>query len=101
MFCKERPRQLAGTRAVVDVDNKTLHYVFEKGNARNSTMHAIISQLFWLQVNEECTLELRWVSSPASKEADDLTLQSVGEHVRMTSTAFARIWKIWGGSILT
>ena len=45
-FCKEKPRQLAGTRTVVDVDNKTLYYTFKNGNSRNSTMHAIISQLF-------------------------------------------------------
>ena len=101
LFCKEKPRQLAGTRTVIDVDNKTLYYAFKKGNARNSTMHAIISQLFWLQVNEEFTLELRWVSSAANKEADDLTRQAGGEHVCMTSTAFARIWEIWGSSIWT
>ena len=92
LFCKENPRQLAGTRTVMDVDSKTLYLTFRKGSARNSTMHAI-----WLQVNEEFTLELRWVSSAANKEADDLTKQAVGEHVRLTSSAFARIWEIWGG----
>ena len=60
-------------------------------------MHAIVSQLFWLQVNEKFMLQLRWVSSAVNKEADDLTRQAVGEHVRLTSSAFASIWEIWGG----
>ena len=63
LFCEEKPRQLAGTRTVVDVDIKTLYYAIKKGNTRNSTMHTSISQLFWLQVNEKFTLELRWVLS--------------------------------------
>ena len=50
LFCKLKPRQVAGTRTVVDVDDKTLYYSFKKGNARNSMMYAIISQLFWPQV---------------------------------------------------
>ena len=87
-------RRHPNTRTVVDVDNKTLYYAFKKGNARNSTINAIISHLFWLQVNEDFTLELRWVSSAANKERNDLTRQMVGEHVRMTSMGFARIWKI-------
>ena len=46
LFCKGKMRQLAGTRTVVDVDNKTLYLAFRKGSARNNTMHAIVSQLF-------------------------------------------------------
>ena len=46
LFSKEKPRQLAGTRTVVDVDSKTLYYAFKKINTRNSTIHAFISQLF-------------------------------------------------------
>ena len=92
----EKPRQLAGTHTIMDVDNKNLYLAFRKGRARNSTMHAIVSQLFWLQINEESTLELRWVSLAANKEADDLTRQAIGEHVRLTSSAFARLWSSGG-----
>ena len=44
LFCKEKSRQLADTRTIVGVDSKTLCYAFKKENARNSMMHAIISQ---------------------------------------------------------
>lgn len=73
LFCKERPGQLSGTRTLVDVDNKTLYYAFKKGRAKDSRMHEIITQLFWLQVSADFTLELRWVCSADNKEADDLT----------------------------
>ena len=29
LFCKEKPRQLAGIRTIVDVDIKTLYYAFK------------------------------------------------------------------------
>ena len=55
------PRCVKGSTAVVDVDNKTMHYAFKNRRSRNTQTHDFITKLFWLQVKEDSTLELRWV----------------------------------------
>ena len=50
LFCKDRPWQVHGTTVVVDVDNTVLFHSTRRGRAKDVIMHAIISDLFWLQV---------------------------------------------------
>ena len=50
---------LKGSTAVVDVDRKTMHDAFKKGRSRNAQTHNLVTKLFWLQVKEHFTLELR------------------------------------------
>ena len=61
LFCAARPEQVAGSTVLVDVDNKTLFYAFLRGKARDSRMHEVIPKLFWLQIDRDFTLRLRWV----------------------------------------
>ena len=60
------PGCLKGSTAVVDVDNKPMHDAFKKGRSRNTQTHDLIKKLFWLQVKEYFTLEIRWVRSEAN-----------------------------------
>ena len=95
------PGCLKGSTAVVDVDNKTMHDVFKKGRSRNTLTHDLITKLFWLQVKGDFTLKLRWVCSEANWTADSLTRSERTEHVRLSQTAFDRLWETWGGLIRT
>ena len=87
------PGCLKGSTAVVDVDNKPMHDTFKKGCSRNKQTHDLIMKLFWLQVKEDFTLELRWVCSEANWAADSLTRPEHTEHVRLSQTTFNRLWE--------
>ena len=90
---------LKGSTAVVDVDNKPMHDAFKKGRSRNTQTHDLITKLFWLQVKEDFTLELRWVCSEANWAADSLTRLERTEHVRLSQAAYDRLWETWGGGV--
>ena len=93
LFCAARPLQLAGSKVVIDVDNKTLYYAFRRGKAKESRMHDIIVQLFWLQVDADFTLELRWVCSEENKEADDLSRPGAEHYAGLESKLFGQLWQ--------
>lgn len=55
-------------------------------------MHSAIIDVFWLQIEADCTLKLRWVRSEDNKEADDLSRPGAGEYERLTNSAFQKLW---------
>ena len=85
------PGYLKGSTAVVDVDNKPMHDAFKKGRSQNTQTHDLITKLFWLQVKQDFTLELRWVCSEANWVADSLTRPERTEHVRLSQATFDRL----------
>ena len=97
LFSMARPSQIQGSTVVVDVDNQTVFYAFRKGKSPNARMHEVITSLFWLQVDLDFSLNLRWVCSADNKEADDLSRANGEEYVRLTQGAFATLWESWGG----
>ena len=74
-----------------------MHDAFKKGRSQNTQTHDLITKLFWLQVKEDFTLELRWVCSEANRTADSLTRPERTEHVRLSQAAFDRLSETWGG----
>ena len=94
------PGFLKGSTAVVDVDHKPMHDAFKKGRSRTTQTHDLITKIFWLQVKEDFTPELRWVCSEANWEADSLTRPGRTEHVRLSQAAFDRLWETWGGGVI-
>ena len=74
-----------------------MHDAFKKGRSRNTQTHDLITKLFWLQVKEDFTPELRWVYSEAKWAADSLTRPERTEHVRLSQAAFDRLWGTWRG----
>ena len=85
------PGCLKRSTAVVDVDHKPIHDTFKKGRSRNTQTHDHITKLFWLQVKQDFTPELRWVCSEANWEADNLTRPERTEHVMLSQTASDRL----------
>ena len=76
-----------------------MHDAFKKGRSRNTQTHDFIRKLFWLQVKEDFTPELRWVCSEAKWKADNLTRPERTEHVKLSQTASDRLWETWGGGV--
>ena len=97
LLVAQHPDHLRGTTLVVDVDNTTMFHAFRKGRARNERMHDLIKSLFWLQVDSDFTLKLKWVCSADDKDADDLTRPGAVEHVRLEQRCFGHLWEEWGG----
>ena len=95
------PGCLKGSTAVVDLDNKAMHDAFKKGRSRNTLTHNLITKLFWLQVKEDFTLELRLVCLEANWSGDRLARPERTKHVRLSQSAFDRLWETWGGVIWT
>ena len=91
------PGCLKGSTAVVDVDRKTMHDAFKRKRSRNTQTHDLFTMLFWLQVTEDFTLELRWICSEANWVADSLTRLDSTKHVRLSQAAFNKLWKTWRG----
>ena len=60
-------------------------------------MHHLICQRFWLQVEADFILKLRWVPSKDNAVADALTRPDTSEHVRLGQKGFDRLWQEWTG----
>ena len=60
LLVDDQPEYLRGSIATIDVDNTTMFYSVRKGRAKDAYMHQIVCQLFWLHVEADCTLKLRW-----------------------------------------
>lgn len=97
LFSRARPSQIQGSTVVVDVDNQSVFYAFREGKSGNTRMHEVNTSLFWLQVDLDFTLNLRWVRSEDNKEADELSRASGEEYVRLSQGAFDALWDNWGG----
>ena len=91
------PGCLKENTTVVVVDHKPMHDALKKGRSRNTQTHDLITELFWLQVEEDLTLELRWVCSEANWAADSLTRPERTEHVRLSQATFTRLQETRGG----
>ena len=82
---------------MIDVDSTTMFHAFRKGRARDERMQDLIKFLFWLQVDSDFTLKLKWVCSAEIKDADDLARPGAVEHVRLEQRCFGRLWEARGG----
>lgn len=96
LFCADHPNQLKGSTLVSDVDSKVLHDAVEKGRASNSFMHELITDLFWLQIQRDFTLRLRWVSAQTNAEADGISRPGSDDFVRLDEQAFGDSC-LWAG----
>ena len=82
MYCADHSAQIAGSTLVSDIDNKVFHDSFKRGRAKDTLMHKMIVDLFWLQVEHDFILKLRWVNSKTNGEADALSRPGSNDYVR-------------------
>ena len=97
LLVAQYPDHLSGTTLVVDVDNTTMVHAFRKGRARDERMHDLIKPLFWLQVDSDFTLKLKWVCSADNRDAGDLIRPGAVENVQLEQRCFGRLSEEWGG----
>lgn len=97
MYCADFSDRIAGSTLVSDIDNKVFHDSFKRGRAKNTLMHGMIIDLFWLQVEYDFMLKLRWVNSKANAEADALSRPGSDDYVRLDEEVFGKLWS-WAGS---
>lgn len=97
LFCADYPARITGSTLVSDVDNKSLHDAFKRGRSRNTLVHGMITDLFWLQVKQDFTLKLRWVDSATNAEADGLSRPGSDDYVRLEAVKFGELWTWAGG----
>ena len=97
LLVDNQPEYLRGSTATIDVDNTIMFHSVRNGRAKDERMHLLVCQLFWLQVEADFTLKLRWVPSKDNAVVDALTRPDNSEHVRLGQKVFHRLWKEWGG----
>lgn len=96
LYSEKFPAQIQGSTVVVDVDNQALFFANKKGKSGNRRIHEVICALFWLQMEVDFSLILRWVRSEDNKEADDLSRPAAEEYVRLEPHAFGDLWRRFG-----
>lgn len=58
LFRAAQPERVAGSTVLADVNNMTQYHAFRRGKARDSSMHKVITRLFWTQIESDFTLQL-------------------------------------------
>lgn len=81
---------IARSTLISDDDNKVLHVSFEAGSTRNTVMHEMIVDRFWLQMDHDFMPKLRWINSKANAEADAMSRLGLDDLVDVDETTF--IW---------
>ena len=97
MYCADHSAQIAGSTLVSDIDNEVFHDSFKRGRAKNTLMHEMFVGSIWLQVEHDFILQLRWVNSKASAEADALSRPGSDDYVRLDAAVFGSLYTWAGG----
>ena len=92
LYCTTQSLEIKGSTVVVDVGNMTVFHTFKKGKLKNAQLHELITKLFWLQVNEDFTLNLR-CDRQKNKEASGLSRSEEEDYVRQSEDVFNRLWR--------
>ena len=100
MYCADHSAQIAGSTLVSDIYDKVFHHSFKRGRAKNILMHEMIVDLFWLQVEHDFILKLRWVNPKANAEADALSRPGSDDCVRSDAAVFGSL-STWAGGFDT
>ena len=94
--CRVNPGALYRAQLLMDVDNSSTVTSFRKGRSSNPINHAMLVQLFELQVAHGFWLTLRWVPSATNRTADAITRPSIHEIVRLRPHAFRSLERFFG-----
>ena len=75
-FYTRQTETLRRAQVLIDVDNKSVVGAFKRGRARDHETHALLVQLFELQVEYGFMLSLKWVLTAANGVADAISRPS-------------------------
>ena len=77
---------------LIDVDNRSVVGAFSRGRARNRETHALLVQLFELQVEYCFMLWLKWIPTAENGVADAISRPSRETIIRVAPAAFMGVW---------
>ena len=95
-FCTRHPDTLRRAQVLIDVDNQSVVGAFNRGRARDRETHALLVQLFDLQVAYGFMLSLKWIPTAANGVADAISRPSRESIIRLTPDAFRVLWDTLG-----
>ena len=95
-FCTRYPDALRRAQLLVDVDNQSVVGAFRKGRAKDPVSHALLVQLFKIQVEFGFMLSLKWVPTADNSVADAISRPSRESVIRLHPHAFQELWEAMG-----
>ena len=96
LFCVRYPEVLRGAQVLIDEDNESVVGAFNKGRAKDRDTHAILVQLFDLQMAHGFMLSLKWVPSASNAIADAISRPSRESIIRLKPHVFQKLWDHFG-----
>lgn len=98
-FCTRHPDVLRRAQVLIDVDNQSVVGAFHRGRAKQprdarlvGAMHALLVQLFELQVEYGFILSLKWIPTAENEVADATSRPSREAIIRTAPAAFKAVW---------
>ena len=91
-FSERHPDVLRRAQVLIDVENQSVVRVFNRGRAKNRETHALLVQLFALQVEHGFMLSLNWISTAENGVADAISRPSRDTIIRIAPVAFKALW---------
>ena len=79
-------------QVLINVDNQSVVGAFNRGRAKDRETHALLVQLFDLQVDYGFMLSLKWVPTADNGVADAISKPSRDSKIRLTAEAFRALW---------
>ena len=95
-FCTRFPDALRRAQVFVDVDNQSVVGAFKRGRAKDPGTHALLVQLFDLQVEHGFMLTLKWIPTAANGIADAISRPSREPIIRLHPGVFRNVWEALG-----
>ena len=87
-FCTRYPDGLRRAQVFVHVDNQSVVGGFTRGRATDPATHALLVQLFELQVEHGFMLTLKWIPTASNSVADAISRPSRDSIIRLRPSAF-------------
>ena len=95
-FCTRFPDVFRRAQVFVDVDNQSVVGALKRGRAKDPGTHALLVQLFDLQVEHAFVLTLKWIPTAANGIADAISRPSRESIIRLHPGAFQNVWEALG-----
>lgn len=95
-FCTRHPDVLTRAQVLIGVDSSAVVGAFGRGRAKNRDAHALLVQLFDLQVQYSFMLSLKWIPTADNGVADAISRPSRESTIRLSTSAFDALWQALG-----
>ena len=91
-FCTRHPDALRRAQVLIDVDNQSVVGALDRGRALNRETHALLVQLFEIQVEYCFMWSLEWIPRAENGVADAISRPSREAIIRIAPASFKGVW---------